>query len=732
MQQVVDMEANEAKNKQDGPSSSSIPVLLMAGILILLVLTGLLGYILISKGNAANKPELCLSNDCIASADRIISSMNKSVDPCDNFYEFACGGYMDTHPISETGAASRFGDLADVIDYRVMRILDGGIFPSMPETVKQVIDYYHKCIDKDTLETIGVEPMLGHIESLGLPKLPLQSDNAVKPSPWPQVLIKGDKLTARTPFFRVSIYQQNKTASHLTLEYERQPIKEDMFKRMLQALNKELDEDQIDAKKAAKQLFDLDDRLNNTILSREDTEPADIWVTVAELQKMTDKYTAIKGSIQFNWEEFLTSYLEDSIFDFDLEKEKIHVIAPNATMEVFKILYNTPPEQLELYMWFFYFDLMVPYTTPDLRDAFYVVRKESSPGFWKLRCSYMARQLFHNAVSYEYLTRYFDNKTVEKTEVIVHDIHDAFTQLIKGLDWMDEQTKTYALEKLDAVKQNVGYPKWFFVPGALDERNFFINDVRGDWLTMNINKFVVAFKKYDDFRFNDTYWLGISKIVVNAFYTNNLVGIYLPAGILDAPFTGNGLPALNYGAIGAVIGHEFTHGFDNYGHTIDKHGQKKNWWSNETLEKFDERVECMIEQYNKFEFPEIGPNVTLNGTQTINENIADNGGMREALIAYDMLKYRQTHYESQVLPDPEPYLPGLADYSHKQLFFLGYANMWCKNVSPKYLERILTKDVHSPGRERVLGTLSNTKEFADAWKCSAGSKMNPVEKCIVW
>ncbi|XP_065344268.1 endothelin-converting enzyme homolog [Cloeon dipterum] len=606
--QEIEIESNEEKKKQDGSSSSVVPVFLVAGVLILLVLAVLMGYVLVS---AAKKPELCLSNDCIASANRIISSMNKSVDPCDNFYEFACGGYIDSHPISDTGASSRFGDLAEVIDYRVMRILDGGIFPSMPETVKQVIDYYHKCIDKDTLKTIGVEPMLKNIESLGLPKIPLQ--------------------------------------------------------------NTKLEKGEIDAKKAAKKLFDLDDRLNNTIFSREDTKPAETWVTVAELQDMTDRLMANKDSIKVYNLPIINSQISKSI-------------------------------------------------------------KESVGGHWKLRCSYMARQVFHNAVSYEYLTRYFDNKTVEKTEVMVHDIHDAFAQLIKGLDWMDEQTKNYALEKLDAIKPNVGYPKWFFVPGALDERNFFIKDVRGDWLKMNLNKFVVTFKKYDDFRFNDTDWLGISKIVVNAFYTNSLVGILpdLPAGILDAPFTTNGLPSLNYGAIGAVIGHEFTHGFDNHGHTIDKHGKKNNWWSNETLAKFDERVQCMIDQYNKFHFPEIGPNVTLNGTQTINENIADNGGMREALIAYDMFKYRQTHDGSDVLPDPEPYLPGLSEYSHKQLFFLGFGNMWCKNTSPNYLERIMKIDVHSPGRERVLGTLANTKEFAEAWKCPEGSKMNPADKCIVW
>ncbi|CAB3388789.1 Hypothetical predicted protein [Cloeon dipterum] len=227
----------------------------------------------------------------------------------------------------------------------------------------------------------------------------------------------------------------------------------------------------------------------------------------------------------------------------------------------------------------------------------------------------------------------------------------------------------------------------------------------------------------------------MSKIEVNAFYVPKHVSIYLPAGILQAPFTGNGLASLNYGAIGAIIGHEFTHGFDKTGQKYDKNGKLNNWWSNETKENFNERVQCMIDQYSKFHFPELGPNVTLDGKKTINENIADNGGMREALIAYDLFKLRQVGNEkkgTEDLHDLQPDLPGLTNYTHKQLFFLGYANMWCQNPSPSILKLLLKWDVHSPGRVRVLGTLSNTKEFAEAWNCPAGSKMNPADKCVVW
>ncbi|CAB3381605.1 Hypothetical predicted protein [Cloeon dipterum] len=743
----IEMESKEKKGdtgqgeKSHQITSNKRIILIVLGaiVLALSVAVILLGYSLYLKSTEV-KQKLCLTDECIASADRIITSMNMSVDPCDNFYEFACGGYVDTHPVSDYGYSDRFAELAEIISYRVLRIFEGGIVPSMPETVKQAIEYYEKCIDEETQKKVGVEPMLNHIESLGLPRLPIQDDPAIEPSPWPQVLMKGDKLIAKNPFFLIRFEQFNETSHHLTLEASGPLFDEILFWTLLETLNDHLQENRVDAKRATKELFEF---YFKVILARNDhpSKATENCMTVAELQAQTDLNVTSDDPNRFDWSEFLTSFLEDSVFKFDFKKDKILVKNLKAVKETFKLLYNTPPETIELYTWFYYFYSMAPFTTPDLYEAYVATNTYSGmvgapPRNLKKRCSYFARGIFNNAISHEYLERYFDKERKEKTEVIVEDIHQAFIQLVEGLDWMDEKTKRFALEKVEAVKPNVGYPKWFFVPGALDERNFFIKDVRGDWLTMNINKFVVANKKIDPYKFkNDTNWLDISKIEVNAFYYNDFVSISLPAGILQAPFTGNGLASLNYGAIGAIIGHEFTHGFDKTGQKYDKNGKLNNWWSKETRENFNERVNCMIDQYSKFHFPELGPNAKLDGKKTVNENIADNGGMREALIAYDLFKLRQISNEkkgTEDLHDLQPDLPGLANYTHKQLFFLGYANMLCQNPSPYAFKWKISRSERSPGRERILGTLSNSKEFAEAWNCSAGSKMNPVDKCVVW
>ena len=182
--------------------------------------------------------------------------------------------------------------------------------------------------------------------------------------------------------------------------------------------------------------------------------------------------------------------------------------------------------------------------------------------------------------------------------------------------------------------------------------------------------------------------------------------------------------AMNYGAIGMVIGHEITHGFDSNGRKRDKKGRMIPWWTNETVDQFVQRADCFVRQYENFEVPELVSKDTnhLNGTKTLGENIADNGGIREAFRAY------QTYLK---LNGPEFKLPGLEKYTSEQLFFISYAQIWCSNVTPESLKNQILNGVHSPGRYRVRGPLSNSEDFAEHFNCPQGP-MNPPDKCVIW
>ncbi|XP_013792555.2 neprilysin-2-like, partial [Limulus polyphemus] len=209
--------------------------------------------------------------------------------------------------------------------------------------------------------------------------------------------------------------------------------------------------------------------------------------------------------------------------------------------------------------------------------------------------------------------------------------------------------------------------------------------------------------------------------VVNAFYNPNKNDIVFPAGILQPLFYSHYFPkSLNYGGIGVVIGHEITHGFDDKGRQFDKDGNLKQWWNNGTIERFRERAQCIVDYYSSYVLEDIGLNV--NGKMTQGENIADNGGLKQSYRAYK--KWVEKNGK-------EPLLPGIR-LSHDQLFFLNFAQIWCGTMRPEDALTKIRSSVHSPGPIRVLGPLSNSYDFARAYNCPVGSRMNPEKKCSVW
>lgn len=168
-----------------------------------------------------------------------------------------------------------------------------------------------------------------------------------------------------------------------------------------------------------------------------------------------------------------------------------------------------------------------------------------------------------------------------------------------------------------------------------------------------------------------------------------------------------------------VVGHEITHGFDDNGRLFNKDGNLKKWWSNSSISAFKNKTQCLVDQYSKYVFH----TKNLNGKQTLGENIADNGGIKQAFQAYQNWKKRR---------GPEPPLPGMEDFTNEQIFFLGFAQIWCSKYRPETAMRQVDFGVHSPGMYRVIGPLSNFDEFAKAYRCPKGSPMNPEKKCAVW
>jgi endothelin-converting enzyme/putative endopeptidase len=296
---------------------------------------------------------------------------------------------------------------------------------------------------------------------------------------------------------------------------------------------------------------------------------------------------------------------------------------------------------------------------------------------------------------------------------MVQEIEHMMGEDIKNLDWMTPATKQQALAKLGQVANKIGYPDHWRDYSS-------VKIVRGD--AVGNDERATEFETHRQLNkigqpVDRTEW-GMTPPTVNAGYNPLENNINFPAGILAPPFFDNRLDAaINYGAIGSVMGHELTHGFDDQGRKFDGDGNLRNWWTKEDADEFQKRAECFIKEYSAFTPVD---DVHLNGQLTLGENTADNGGVRLAFMA--LMKSLEGK--------PEP--PKIDGFTPQQRFFLGYARVWCENIRPEDSRRRAQIDPHSPGRARVNDVVGNMPEFRSAFACRQGQPMVHAPACRVW
>jgi len=330
---------------------------------------------------------------------------------------------------------------------------------------------------------------------------------------------------------------------------------------------------------------------------------------------------------------------------------------------------------------------------------------------WK-RCVVMADGDLGEALGQKYVERAFSPASRQRMLELVAALEKALERDIRGLDWMTPATKKRALEKLRAVGNKIGYPEKWRDYGK-------VRIVRGDALgnAMRASDFQAAFNLAKIGKaVNPKEWY-MTPPTVNAYYSPLMNNINFPAGILQPPFFDNRIDnAVNLGGIGAVIGHELTHGFDDQGRKFAADGNLRDWWTEEDAKEFDKRAQCFIDQYAAY--TAVG-DLKLNGKLTLGENVADNGGLRIAFMALmDTLEGK-----------PQPKIDG---FTPQQRFFLGWSQIWCQNITEEAARLRALTDPHSPGRYRVNGVVSNMPEFRDAFGCQAGQPMVRERACKVW
>jgi endothelin-converting enzyme/putative endopeptidase len=333
---------------------------------------------------------------------------------------------------------------------------------------------------------------------------------------------------------------------------------------------------------------------------------------------------------------------------------------------------------------------------------------------WK-RCVRIADRLMGEALAQPFVRDHLGDEGKRAAEAMVHGIEHSMKSDLDTLAWMDAATRTRAEEKLGAVVNKIGYPsKWRSYEGLAIDRASFLGNVERATAFEVRRRLAKVGGPVDKEEWEMT------PPAVNAYYEPTRNEMVFPAGILQVPFFGlDQTPAMNFGAIGMVVGHELTHGFDDQGRKFDAEGNLRDWWTPSVGVEFDRRASCVEKQYDEYVAVD---DVHVKGKLTLGENIADLGGIRLAFAGF-------TREESA-----HPSAPSAAGSSPNQQFFMSFAQAWCANYRPEALRLLAATNPHSPPRYRVNGPLSNLPEFAAAFHCKDGSAMvRPAERrCQVW
>nr|XP_037844429.1 endothelin-converting enzyme 2 isoform X2 [Chlorocebus sabaeus] len=668
--------------------------LVLAGVSLLLAAL-LLGCLVALGVQSHRDPShsTCLTEACIRVAGKILESLDRGVSPCEDFYQFSCGGWIQRNPLPDGRSRwNTFNSLWDQNQAILKHLLENTTFNSSSEAERKTQRFYLSCLQVERIEELGAQPLRDLIDKIGGWNItgPWDQDNFME-------VLKAVAGTYRaTPFFTVYISADSKSSNSNVIQVDQSglflPSRDYYLNRTanekvltayldyMEELGMLLGGRPTSTREQMQQVLELEIQLANITVpqdQRRDEEKIYHKMSISELQALAPS---------MDWLEFLSFLLSPLELS---DSEPVVVYGMDYLQQVSELINRTEPSILNNYLiW-----NLVQKTTSSLDRRF-------------------------ESAQEKLLETLYGTK---KAEGMIGEIRTAFEEALGQLVWMDEKTRQAAKEKADAIYDMIGFPDFILEPKELDdvydgyevsEDSFFQNMLN----LYNFSAKVMA----DQLRKPPSrdQW-SMTPQTVNAYYLPTKNEIVFPAGILQAPFYARNHPkALNFGGIGVVMGHELTHAFDDQGREYDKEGNLRPWWQNESLAAFRNHTACMEEQYNQYQVN----GERLNGRQTLGENIADNGGLKAAYNAYKA--WLRKHGEEQQLP-----AVGLTNH---QLFFVGFAQVWCSVRTPESSHEGLVTDPHSPARFRVLGTLSNSRDFLRHFGCPVGSPMNPGQLCEVW
>ncbi|XP_047023200.1 neprilysin-4-like isoform X2 [Helicoverpa zea] len=679
-----------------------------------------------------------------ATASRILQALNKDVEPCNDFYEFACGGWIKRNPVPDWATSwDQLAKLREQLVNDLRELLEAKDEEGLPESVIKAKSLYRTCVNTDKLEADGIKPIQKILVKLGLPPRPPTEVSAN--FTWEDVAGRGRRNLGLNVLLSVQVAEdvRNTSRNRVVIEQvspgfsDRYLLQPEQFSHELAQYHKyiksmiSIADNETDAEQFADDIVEFSKKLAKIMTPVEVRRSGTHLFHEVSVQQLIQGSSA--GPPQWklhDWERYLKLVFSNTSVVLHPQQDRVIVMDLPYLHKLCVLLSETKPVIVERFVWWSVFSTVAPMTLAAFRALGFefsraVFGLQQRTPRWK-SCTANVNANFGVALSYLYVKRHFDYTSRQKAIEMVEDVRSAFAAAVQELDWMDSSTRLKTLEKLSAIRNFVGFPAWLLTKEQLDKHYKHAEVIEGSLFESYLKLTFAAVKKsLESLREKPdrNRWVATAT-TVNAFYSATLNSVTFPAGILQPPFYGNGIEAINYGSIGAIMGHEVTHGFDDQGRRYDEEGNLKQWWSAATLEHYHSKVQCIISQYGQYHMDAL-PGYAVHGFNTQGENIADNGGLRAALRAYQL-------HAKRTPGDKKVTLPGLPDYTPDQLFFLGFAQIWCGNSTVGALKSKMVEGVHSPNKIRVIGTLSNSAEFAKAWSCPLGSPMNPPHKCVLW
>jgi putative endopeptidase len=643
-----------------------------------------------------------------------LAAMDKSADPCADFYQYSCGGWMKANPIPADQASwSVYGKLADENQQLLWGILEDAARPAAERTpVQQKIgDFFASCMDEPALEKLGAAPLfaeLKQIEALRskaqvaalLPALHLSTSGKGVMFGFGSDQDFGD-ATQVIAFLDAGGLGLPDRDYYLKDDAKSKEIRDKYALHVREMLRLSGEKDPA---AGAQAVLKMETALAGASLTRvERRDPYKLYhkLTRAQLQALTPS---------LRWDRYLTAV--------DLAAVRtVNVTEPSFFKALDGLLREESLPHWKTYLRWHLANARAPYlSSAFVNENFNFYSKvlrgiQQMPPRWK-RCVRNVDHLLGEALGQEFVRRTFSPKTKQDTERMTRLVEDAMQEEIQRLDWMGPRTKEAALAKLRAVRNKIGYPDRWRDYSQVEVR-------RGDYFG-NVERATV-FESRRQLRkigkpVDKTEW-GMTPPTVNAYYNPQMNDVNFPAGVLQPPLYDPRLDdAPNYGNTGSTIGHELTHGFDDEGRQFDAQGNLKDWWTQDDARSFETRVQCVRDQFAQYV---IVDDIRINSRLTSGEDVADLGGTLLAYLAWKKdVAGRQLQPVEGLTPD--------------QRFFVGFAQWACENQRPENLRVSAITNPHSPGKYRIDGIVANLPEFARAFSCKPGAAMVREKPCKVW